>query len=77
MSWFIEAVKKYAVFGGRSRRKEFWYFTLFYTLIAIVFTIMRRRHRHPQLFRGHWPVNRYLRLGASSTEHRGNCQEAP
>ena len=36
MSWFVEAVKKYAMFGGRSRRKEYWYFTLFYVLITLV-----------------------------------------
>ena len=36
MNWFIEALKKYAVFTGRSRRKEYWFFVLFYLLIAIV-----------------------------------------
>ena len=29
MSWFVGAVKKYAVFSGRARRKEFWFFCLF------------------------------------------------
>ncbi|MEU1407294.1 DUF805 domain-containing protein [Streptomyces sp. NPDC005728] len=33
MSWFIAALKKYAVFRGRARRKEFWFFTLFVYLI--------------------------------------------
>lgn len=33
MSWFIAALKKYAVFRGRARRKEFWLFVLF-TYIA-------------------------------------------
>ncbi|MFF2203560.1 DUF805 domain-containing protein [Streptomyces sp. NPDC058145] len=28
MSWFIAAFKKYAVFKGRARRKEYWMFTL-------------------------------------------------
>jgi uncharacterized membrane protein YhaH (DUF805 family) len=36
MSWFIEALKKYAVFSGRSRRKEYWYFVLFVVIISIV-----------------------------------------
>lgn len=40
MSCFIEAVKKYAVFSGRSRRKEYWYFVLFSSLIAIVLAIV-------------------------------------
>src|ERR687898_3320915 len=35
MSWYLEALKKYAVFGGRSRRKEYWYFVLFNIIVAI------------------------------------------
>ncbi|QKO21165.1 DUF805 domain-containing protein [Rhodoferax sp. BAB1] len=39
MSWFFLALQKYAVFSGRSRRSEYWYFMLFYLLIfvALVF----------------------------------------
>ncbi|MGW1004812.1 DUF805 domain-containing protein [Streptomyces sp. NPDC002520] len=33
MSWFIEALKKYAVFSGRARRKEYWMFTLFAAIL--------------------------------------------
>ena len=40
MSWFVRAVKKYAVFSGRSRRREYWYFVLFYTLIVLGFTVL-------------------------------------
>ena len=36
MKWFLEAFKKYAIFSGRARRKEYWYFTLFYFLIAFL-----------------------------------------
>jgi len=35
MNWFIDVVKKYAVFNGRARRKEYWMFILFYVLIYI------------------------------------------
>ena len=35
MNWFIESLKKYAVFGGRSRRAEYWYFVRFSALIGI------------------------------------------
>ena len=35
MYWFIVALKKYAVFEGRSRRAEYWYFILFSSLIGI------------------------------------------
>ena len=34
MSWFIGALKKYAVFEGRARRKEYWFFVLFYVIFA-------------------------------------------
>ena len=40
MSWFIESLKKYAVFSGRSRRKEYWYFVLFVVFISIVLSIV-------------------------------------
>ena len=36
MSWYLEAIKKYAVFSGRSRRKEYWYFVLFNIIVSIV-----------------------------------------
>jgi uncharacterized membrane protein YhaH (DUF805 family) len=40
MRWYIEALKKYAVFGGRARRKEYWYFILFYLIITIVLAVI-------------------------------------
>jgi uncharacterized membrane protein YhaH (DUF805 family) len=36
LSWYLQALKKYAVFGGRSRRKEYWYFVLFNIIVGIV-----------------------------------------
>ena len=35
MEWFMMALRKYAEFTGRARRKEYWFFILFYILIAI------------------------------------------
>lgn len=35
MKWFMAALEKYAVFSGRARRSEYWYFLLFYLLIYI------------------------------------------
>src|SRR3954447_25452330 len=40
MSWFIEALKKYAVFSGRSRRKEYWFFVLFVVIVSIVLSMI-------------------------------------
>jgi uncharacterized membrane protein YhaH (DUF805 family) len=36
MEWFLMALKKYAEFNGRSRRKEYWMFVLFQMIFAIV-----------------------------------------
>jgi uncharacterized membrane protein YhaH (DUF805 family) len=40
MTWFISAVKKYAVFRGRSRRKEYWYFVLVAVLASGVLRLV-------------------------------------
>lgn len=34
MNWYLEVMKKYAVFSGRARRKEFWMFFLFNLIIV-------------------------------------------
>ena len=33
MNWYMEAFRKYAQFGGRARRMEFWMFTLINVLV--------------------------------------------
>ena len=40
MSWYITVLKKYAVFSGRARRKEYWMFSLFNFIIAVVLGII-------------------------------------
>ncbi len=35
MEYFVSVLKKYAVFSGRARRKEYWMFVLIATLISI------------------------------------------
>jgi uncharacterized membrane protein YhaH (DUF805 family) len=35
MSWYLAVIKKYAVFSGRARRKEYWLFLLINILISI------------------------------------------
>ncbi len=34
MSWYITVLKKYAVFSGRARRKEYWMFCLFNVIVS-------------------------------------------
>jgi uncharacterized membrane protein YhaH (DUF805 family) len=36
MNWYFEVLKKYAVFNGRARRKEYWYFALLNIIISFV-----------------------------------------
>jgi uncharacterized membrane protein YhaH (DUF805 family) len=40
MNWYLEVLKKYAVFTGRARRKEYWFFVLFNVIIAIALTVV-------------------------------------
>jgi uncharacterized membrane protein YhaH (DUF805 family) len=40
MNWYIEALKKYAVFSGRAIRKEYWIFVLISTIITIALTLL-------------------------------------
>ena len=36
MNWYLAVLKKYAVFGGRARRKEYWLFLLFNLMITVI-----------------------------------------
>ena len=38
--YFVKVLKNYAVFEGRARRKEYWYYTLFASLISIALTFV-------------------------------------
>jgi uncharacterized membrane protein YhaH (DUF805 family) len=39
MFWYIQGLKKYAVFSGRASRTEYWMFVLSNLLIAIVISV--------------------------------------
>lgn len=38
MNWYLAVLKKYAVFNGRARLKEYWYFFLFNALTYFALT---------------------------------------
>ncbi|MBI3898531.1 MAG: DUF805 domain-containing protein [Gammaproteobacteria bacterium] len=40
MNWYLEVLKKYAEFGGRARRTEYWMFVLFNLIISIVIMVL-------------------------------------
>ncbi len=35
MNWYLKVLKNYIVFDGRARRKEYWFFYLFYFIFVI------------------------------------------
>ena len=40
MNWYLEVLKKYAVFEGRARRTEYWMFILFHFIISFVLSLI-------------------------------------
>jgi uncharacterized membrane protein YhaH (DUF805 family) len=42
MNWYIEVLKKYAVFDGRAHRTEYWMFVLFNIIITIFLGLIDR-----------------------------------
>jgi uncharacterized membrane protein YhaH (DUF805 family) len=42
MQWYIDVLKKYTVFTGRARRKEYWMFVLFNVIASIIVGILDR-----------------------------------
>lgn len=36
MNYYISVLKKYAVFSGRAKRAEYWYFLLFNVIVVII-----------------------------------------
>lgn len=40
MNWYVDVLRKYAVFSGRARRKEYWFFVLFNLLIMAGLTLV-------------------------------------
>jgi len=42
MDWYMKVIRNYTGFAGRARRKEFWMFSLFNLIFAIVAMILDR-----------------------------------
>ncbi|MEU1481537.1 DUF805 domain-containing protein [Streptomyces sp. NPDC005760] len=68
MSWFIEVLKKYAVFSGRARRKEYWMFVLFATIIYAVFLVISLVAKQPLIV--FVPIVAFLLPGLAVTARR-------
>ena len=40
MNYYLDVLKKYVVFSGRARRKEYWMFTLFSFIVDVVLVVI-------------------------------------
>ena len=40
MQWYLEVLKKYAVFDGRAHRTEFWMFVLVSLIISVILAVL-------------------------------------
>jgi uncharacterized membrane protein YhaH (DUF805 family) len=40
MKWYLQVLRKYAVFSGRARRLEYWTFVLTSTVVSLVLTVV-------------------------------------
>ncbi|MET7308089.1 DUF805 domain-containing protein [Streptomyces sp. NPDC005134] len=40
MHWYLDVLKKYAVFSGRARRQEYWMYTLFTCIAVIILAVL-------------------------------------
>jgi uncharacterized membrane protein YhaH (DUF805 family) len=40
MNWYLDVLKKYAVFDGRARRQEFWMFALINFVISLILNLV-------------------------------------
>jgi uncharacterized membrane protein YhaH (DUF805 family) len=49
MEWYLAVLKKYAVFSGRARRKEYWMFFLFNIIIVFVLSFIEGLSRSPNV----------------------------
>jgi uncharacterized membrane protein YhaH (DUF805 family) len=41
MNWYLDVLKKYAVFTGRAHRQEFWMFVLISFIISLILSLVR------------------------------------
>jgi uncharacterized membrane protein YhaH (DUF805 family) len=60
MYWYIEALKKYAVFQGRARRKEYWMFYLMSIIFAVIIGALEGMLRLPGLIGKIYPYTMAL-----------------
>ena len=74
MNWYLEVLKKYAVFEGRARRKEYWFFILFNILISMALGFIDRLTGNIDPETGIWVyLKRHLCIGSYDSRNGGIC----
>ncbi|MCD9496485.1 DUF805 domain-containing protein [Photobacterium carnosum] len=53
MNWYFAVIRKYAQFQGRSRRKEFWFFTLINACISLACSLVDTTLQLPTVMEGY------------------------
>lgn len=49
MNYFFKVLSKYAIFNGRARRSEYWYFALISTIITVILMMIGNAIKFPLL----------------------------
>ena len=52
MGWYLTVIRQYVVFSGRSRRQEYWIFTLISTIISIALSVVDGIAGNPGILQG-------------------------
>jgi len=63
MKYYIEVLKKYAVFDGRASRKEYWMFMLWQAIIILILSIIGKQLLRIFPATGYYPITFYLIYG--------------
>ena len=50
MLYYFKAFQNFLNFNGRARRKEYWYFTLFHVIFAVIIAILSEAVQVPLLY---------------------------
>jgi uncharacterized membrane protein YhaH (DUF805 family) len=53
MQWYLKVLRQYSDFSGRARRTEFWMFTLFNVVVAVVLALIDTYLIGPELAGGY------------------------
>ncbi|MBQ11402.1 MAG: hypothetical protein CMJ45_07625 [Planctomyces sp.] len=60
MNWYLAVIKQYAVFSGRSRRQEYWMFTLINVIVSIVLRVVDEIVGSPGAIQGIYAIALFL-----------------